>query len=70
MMLKEEAAASVKSEQLREIQAEEQRAKQIAERKKAALQSQMFAVTSSYRRTQAELNTLIVEVLYFVPFLL
>lgn len=35
---------------------------QISGRKKAALQSQIFVVTATYRRTQSELNALIVEV--------
>ncbi len=36
---------------------------QISGRKKAALQSQIFVVTATYRRTQSELNALIVEVI-------
>jgi vacuolar-type H+-ATPase subunit D/Vma8 len=46
----------------REQEAELQRQRQIVERKRAALQSQIFVVTATYRRTQAELNALIVEV--------
>ncbi len=55
-------AASLKLEQERELEAEQQRIRQIQERRKAALQSQIFVVTATYRRTQAELNALIVEV--------
>ena len=40
---------------------------QISGRKKAALQSQIFVVTATYRRTQSELNALIVEVLIYYP---
>jgi vacuolar-type H+-ATPase subunit D/Vma8 len=50
----------------REQEAELQRQRQIVERKRAALQSQIFVVTATYRRTQAELNALIVEVRHHV----
>jgi hypothetical protein len=50
----------------REQEAELQRQRQIVERKRAALQSQIFVVTATYRRTQAELNALIVEVRRFL----
>eukprot|EP01032_Pedospumella_encystans_P016977 gene16977-19347_t len=57
----DEHAANLKLEQEREAEAEAQRQKQISGRKKAALQSQIFVVTATYRRTQSELNALIVE---------
>lgn len=58
----DEAAASLKLEQEQKAEAEALRTKQIADRQKAALQSQIFVVTATYRRTQSELNALIVEV--------
>jgi hypothetical protein len=60
--LQDELAACAKAEMEREQEAELQRQRQIVERKRAALQSQIFVVTATYRRTQAELNALIVEV--------
>ena len=60
----DELANQAKLEQEREQAAEAQRCRQIAEKRKAALQSQIFVVTASYRKTQAELNTLIVEVMF------
>lgn len=62
LLPQDDAAASLKLEQEQKAEAEALRTKQIADRKKAALQSQIFVVTATYRRTQSELNALIVEV--------
>lgn len=57
-------ANNARLEQEREQEAEAQRSRMIAEKRKASLQSQIFVVTATYRRTQSELNALIVEVNY------
>ena len=60
--MQDELANNARLEQEREQEAELQRSRLIAEKRKAALHSQIFVVTATYRRTQAELNALIVEV--------
>ena len=58
----DDIASSARTELEREQEAEAQRLKLIREKRRAALQSQIFVVTATYRRTQSELNALIVEV--------
>lgn len=61
-MYQDDIASSARTELEREQEAEAQRLKLIREKRRAALQSQIFVVTATYRRTQSELNALIVEV--------
>lgn len=62
----DDLAAAQKLEAEREAEAEALRAKQASDAQKAALQSRIFVVTATYRRTQSELNALIVEVRVFI----
>jgi len=57
----EEKALREKLEQEQEVEARQQREKLRAKMRQAAIQSQMFVVTATYRRVQAELNSVIVD---------